>query len=187
VTEIPVYPPGEAPGAGSGVSAGAQLSVGPVDMLARLELSLGKMTAKMERDYQRRVQYSLAVTPIIIDPVPMVLVSAGVYALDPPQLFRPTMGRYWDVHVCTAEGFTAGTVQGRLNIPAGAAQVGGLTFPFSAAGQLTYGKGQVLLRGNGDRIVFFASGITLATGFAAPLISLRATAVLDPWIGEYLR
>ena len=180
MTEIPVYPAGLA---GAGAEAHVQAGGGSLlDVELRLETGVGRLVSVMDREYRRRVGLTAAVTPFVIDPIPVVL-SAGAGTLDVPQLLRPTLGRYWDIQSVAAQGFTAGTVNGYINGSAtSGASSGRLIAPFPTAGVLTFGSGPpALLRGGQDRLVFVAAGIT-----GTVLISLEGTAVLDPWIGEYL-
>jgi len=162
------------------------------EVMASLQLGIGRLTARLDQDAERRRKLTLAIAPIVVDPIPMNI-SGGNGFLDVPQMLGPTMGRYWDVQSITCEGFSAGSVRGYINgvqIPTVSGFLAGrLIAPFPQDGVLTLGSGPpCMLRGTGkDRLVFAATGITLRTGFAQVMISLEGTQVLDEWIGEYLK
>lgn len=78
---------------------------------------------------------------------------------------------------------TAGQgVYGWINQPSNTAG-GAQRFYLGASGFTNYGKGQLMLRGNGDRLVFTATGLAAAS---APIVSIDATRVADLYVGRYL-
>lgn len=89
--------------------------------------------------------------------------GAGVYQMN--DLLMPKAGYMWSVRRLTASGYTAGSVIAYKGgaIVGGAYTGGGDPFPFSAAGALTIGRGELLLD-QGDALVFVATGITLSAG-----------------------
>jgi hypothetical protein len=175
VTEIPIYPAGRPP----------EPPPEPGDwhgMFASLHNHLGRIAGNLPDPRRERMRRSQSVWSVTIDPVPVPLTS-GAGVLDLPQLLGPGRGRNWAVHTISATGFTAGTVSGWVNVPVIASGVpaGALRAPFTAAGVLNFGKGQLNLRGGQDRLVFIAAGIT-----GTVLISLEAIAVADEYWSDYL-
>jgi hypothetical protein len=68
----------------------------------------------------------------------------------------PAFGWYWDVHLITVAGFTAGSVNlWKNDLVTPAAE----KFPFTSAGSLTLGKGQFVVLPN-DVLYFVPSSIT---------------------------
>lgn len=175
MTEIPVFPPGTADYEPADVRDWGSFAAAMHQLFGQVKRSLPDPRAE-------RREANNNVGSIVIDPTPVTL-SAGSGFLDVPQLFRPSLGEWWDVHVITAQGFTAGTVQGYINMPgiAAAAAQGRLAAPFPGAGVLTFSKNHLPLRGGQDRLTFNASGIT-----GVVLISMIATRVSDAWWGKYL-
>ena len=179
MTEIPIFP------------AGAPEDVQPEDergLLRGMHGFLGRIARNLPDPRHERLAAARSVYVITIDPVPMPVVGGagvGVGVLDVPQLFGPGMGTNWDVHSISATGFSAGIVNGWLNMPQIAVSQlsGALRVPFIAAGVNTFGKGQCWLRST-DRLVFVGTGLTAPTGQV--LVSLTATSVADEWVGKYL-
>jgi hypothetical protein len=75
----------------------------------------------------------------------------------------------------------AGVVQGWINQPSNTSG-GAQRFNQTGPGYQNYGKGQLWLRGNGDRLVFTATGMTPGV---SPVVSIDATRVADLYVGRY--
>lgn len=182
MTEIPVFPPGMAPEQIAEPGQGEEWW----RPLHRAITGIGPTFARNRM--AERLEAAQNIYPVTIDPVPIVL-SGGNGVLDLPQLFGPTLGHFWDVHLISATGYTAGLVQGWKNLPAiatgGTTSQGALRAPFASAGVLTFGKNHCPLR-HGEHLVFVATGITVPAG-GQVLVSLEATGMTDPYVGEYLR
>lgn len=180
MTEIPVFPAGGPP------PAIPEPGEGP-ELLAALHRAIAGLGAKLPDPQRVRYDKAQNVWPVTIDPIPMVL-AGGNGVLDIPQLLGPTLGHHWDVHLISATGYTAGLVQGWKNTPvigtAGTLTQGALRAPFTSAGVITFGKNHLPLR-HGERLVFVATGITVPAG-GQVLISLEATGMTEPYVGEYL-
>lgn len=176
VSQVPGTEP--APGGQVGFDVGANIGGVGLEVFGSLAATLGKLGEELRASRSERKRPRIppeAIAPVHMPSTPIQL-TAGAGTLDVPQLYRPTMGRWWDIQILNASGFTAGTVQALYNgFP------GDIAFPWPAAGQATFGKGQLLLRGNGERLVFVATGIT-----GIVLVSFRGVAVLDEYLADYL-
>jgi hypothetical protein len=178
MTEIAVFPYGTPPD--------PIPEPGDVDtlegLLRGLHRTFGRVAARLPDPHREHLLMTQQVYPVTIDPVPIPIV-AGAGILDPMQAFGPTLGEHWDVHCIAVTGFTAGTVIAVINQPAGTSG-GAVRYqqvaPAGAPYQF-YGKAQLWLRGNSDRLVFIASGIT-----GQPLVSMSATRIGDLYSGRYL-
>jgi hypothetical protein len=143
------------------VMTGAREDGGFLDLLAKIHLSIGSVREQLADQYERRQRLIRSIHPVTVGQFPVTL-SAGAGGLDLPDLLGPHGGYVWDVHMVIASGFTAGSVAmftGGTNLSAAAAGQGNLEFNFTSAGQLPYGKLQLLLMPN-DRLTFWATGIT---------------------------
>jgi hypothetical protein len=182
-TEVPALvspaaaPPGAVPAGGP--AAGLEVGAGALgfEVFARLDAGMRRMADAMDREQHYRLALAQAIYPLPID-VMQIPLTAGAGVLDLPQLLRPTLGRYWDVKTISATGFSAGTVAVYIN-GVGLASRGVIT---SATLPLFYGKGQCALKGNSDRLVFVAAGITGTVS-----VSVQVVHVADPFAGEYFR
>jgi hypothetical protein len=189
MTEIPVnsvFPAGRPPQAPPDAPADGDF----MGLFRSMHEHLGRIAQSLPSPALVRKAEAENVWSIDIDPVPIVI-AGGFGVLDVPEFFSPNSGEHWDVHTVSCTGFTAGSVLGWLNLPAGAvnpantiSQQGALRVVFSSAGVNTYGKNQVHLRPT-DRLVWVASGITVPAG-GQVLVSLGATRVAEPYWGRYL-
>jgi hypothetical protein len=199
VTQIAVYPDGRmeslaaipnsaqagepepaAPAGRVSFDLGGQVAGVGLEVFGSLGAQLGRLADSLEADRRDRGRPRIpdwAVTPLYIPETPIPL-SSGAGSLDVRQLFGPTLGRSWVIYSAIARGFTAGTVQGLRNGI-------DLMLPFPAAGELTYGKCQKILRGNGERITWTATGITLATGVNSLTVSVAGLVVADVYWSDF--
>lgn len=128
-----------------------------LDIMAKVHVSLGRI----ETALASRQRALATIHPISIGQIPMSI-SAGSGGLDQPDIFGPHTGYTWDVHTVIASGFSAGSVTmytGGTPLAVAAGGQGNVEFVFSQAGQLTYGKGQLLMMA-GDRLTFEGTGVT---------------------------
>lgn len=172
---------GAQPAAAARFDLGGQAGPFGLEVFGELGARLGALTDALEADMRtargRRSRVPPeAVTPLYIPATP-IAISSGAGSLDQKQLFGPTLGRTWDIYSAIAYGYTAGTVQAfRNGID--------LAIPWAAAGEITYGKLQKVIRAS-ERLTFTASGITLASGFAAVMVSIAGVSVLDAYWSDY--
>lgn len=142
-------------------SDAAESGSGMLDIMAKLNLSLGRVADCMDRDYQRRQRLIQAIHPLKTGPFQMTL-NSGVGTMDLPDQLGPHTGFAWDIHLVVIFGFTAGTISmfsGATSGAALAAGTGDLEFTITQPGVFQYGKGQEMLMAP-DRLSFFATGVT---------------------------
>jgi hypothetical protein len=175
MTEIQVFPAGSPPMpvAEPGETGGLN------GLLAALHIQIGHLANRLPDPQRELLNESQALYGIRIDPIPIPL-SGGAGTLDIPQMLGPKLGQGWDVHTISVTGFTAGQVQGWVN----AAGIGAARYSQVAGAGVSqiqfYGKGQLWLRGNSERLVFTATGIT-----GQPVVSVDATRVASLYEGRY--
>lgn len=153
-----------------------------LDLMAKVHLTLGSIESELKAQRDHRERLIRAIHPFKSGPFP-VPVTAGAGGLIRGDDLGPHGGYAWDIHQVIASGFTAGTVtmySGNPPLIAIQAGAGSVEFSFSAAGQLTYGKGQLLLM-PGDALAFWASGIT-----GTPQILIHGTEMEVGLVAEYL-
>jgi hypothetical protein len=152
-------------------------------VFASLGASLGKVAAIMENQQRRRERLFEQLHQVPIGPqlIPIAASTNGV--LQMPDQLAPKAGFMWSVRRLTVSGFTAGTVVAYKNgaVVGGAAVGGGEPMiPFSAAGVFTCGRGEELFDQN-DQLIFVATGITLATGYAGVQVN-GAADCFERWL-----
>jgi hypothetical protein len=183
MTEIPVYPPGQAPDSSGGAAPDTMHG-----LVAAIHGHLGRIADRLPDPRRIRAEEASHVWSVTMDPVPIAL-NGGFGVLDVPNQFSPQLGEHWDIHTISATGFTAGSVTGWVNLDgqqltAASILNAALRFSASSAGYANFGKGQCHLRPQ-DRLTFVAAGITVPTG-GQVLVSFEATRVADAYWGRYL-
>lgn len=145
-----------------------------LQLMANLNLAIGRLSDQMEEEKQRGANLALAVRPIPGIAVPQITTANGT--ADYPELLAPRAGYWWDVKSVTAATFSAGTV----NLYAGAKTDSTLRFVFVTSGTFTFGTGQLLVP-PGQRLIFTAVSVT---GNVTP--SLSVIEVADWALPSYL-
>lgn len=139
----------------------------------------------------RRLFETLHQVPVGAVQVP-ITGGAGVFQMN--DLLMPKAGYMWGIRRLTASGYSAGSVVAYKGgaVVGGAYVPGGDPFPFSAAGALTLGRGELLLD-QGDALIIVCgtsvpggTAITLISGFGGVQIN-GAADCFERWLlPEYL-
>jgi hypothetical protein len=161
--------------------AGLDLSV-----FGHLGTQFARIAELMEHRERRRAKLFEQLHQVPISP-PQITITSSAGVLASVDLLSPKAGYMWSIRRLTATLFTAGTVLAYKNgFVQGTTAVGGEPVaPFSAAGVLMFGRGELLLDQN-DQLVFTASGITLASGSTGVQIN-GAADCFERWLlPEYL-
>jgi hypothetical protein len=177
----PPDPPAIAAPAPAPPAASISVSANAGSIEAEASLSVAHRPDERGRDvadrvWDRRMRLFECLHQVPIGPQ-NILISGGTGTLDVSDTFRVKTGYMWSVRRIFALGFTAGSLLVYRN---SALQGGEPLVPFYSAGVATFGPGECLLDQD-DRLVFAATGITLATGF--PGIQINGAAdCLERWL-----
>ena len=147
-----------------------------VEASVALAASLDGLSAEMRRrrDYARELLQNIQYIGLI--PWGQITTSGSSGALNQPTVMGPRTGWAWDVHRITAAGHTGGTVSVYIDAVADGNQVA----VFSAAGVLTFGKGQILVE-SGHWLIAQAASLT---GNAT--LSCAVTHIAQGYVSDYL-
>jgi hypothetical protein len=136
-----------------------------INFSAQLTAALNGVTTALDREARARQRKMETIRQVPF--AGGITIAGGIGTYDQPDQLQAKTGYIWDIRRLTIQGFSAGTVtayrNGLMNQATGL-NPGEPICPYSAPAVNTFTKASQLLM-PGDRVMFGATGITLASGY----------------------